>query len=249
MLVLWQFHSITDFELRPLNDTVFRFECYPKKQLYNYFVSFHNNVDMKDMLIWKDLLSFECTVEYYFRNSFNKKLTKRESDMIWRMLHGAIPTGRYLHGCRYATNPNCLFCGDIDDLTHIFVKCPRLSALFRLMQDIIRKLLPHIDKIPFYWYIIGIYNVNSKNIYFYETDLANWIIGIVKISIIHSRWNKIVASGTGDVLAIFKAKIRARLEIQYTYDKINQNTDMFDLMWNCKHVLCKIVNDRVVLQF
>ena len=48
------------------------------------------------------------------------------------------------------------YCGELDDLTHIFVTCSRLSALFQLTQSLIRKLTPTIDKIPVWWYIIGI---------------------------------------------------------------------------------------------
>ena len=69
--------------------------------------------------------------------------------------HGAIPTGRFLYGCIYSDSPNCNYCGELDDLTHIFVTHSRLSGLFQLTQSFIRKLTLTIDKIPVWWYIIG----------------------------------------------------------------------------------------------
>ena len=75
-------------------------------------------------------------------------LMKNECDLIWKVWHGAIPTGRFLYGCRYSDSPNCKYCGELDDLTHIFVTCIRFSGLFQLIQSLIRKLTPTIDKIP-----------------------------------------------------------------------------------------------------
>ena len=38
-------------------------------------------------------------------------LTKNESDLIWKIRHGAIPTGRFLYGCKYSDSPNYMFGG------------------------------------------------------------------------------------------------------------------------------------------
>ena len=79
-------------------------------------------------------------------------LTKNEGDLIWKIRHGAIPTGRFLYVCKYLDSPNCNYCGELDDLTHIFVTCSRLSGLFQLTQSLIRKLTPTIDTITVWWY-------------------------------------------------------------------------------------------------
>ena len=44
----------------------------------------------------------------------------------------------------------------MDNLTLMFITRSRLSGLFQLTQDLIRKLTPPIDKIPVWWYIIAI---------------------------------------------------------------------------------------------
>ena len=62
-------------------------------------------------------------------------LKKNECDLIWKIRHGAIPTGGSLYGCKYSDSPNCNYCDELDDLTHIFVTCSRLSGLFQLTQS------------------------------------------------------------------------------------------------------------------
>ena len=83
-------------------------------------------------------------------------LTKNECDLIWEIRHDAIPTGRFLYGSTFSDPPNLYYCGELDDLTHIFVTCSRLSELFQLTQSQILKLTPTIDTIPVCWYIIDI---------------------------------------------------------------------------------------------
>ena len=66
-------------------------------------------------------------------------LTKNECDMVYKIRHGAIPTGRFRYGCKYSDSHNCNYCGELDDLTPIFVTCSRLSGLLQLTQSLIRK--------------------------------------------------------------------------------------------------------------
>ena len=89
----------------------------------------------------------------FYDNIYDCMLRKNECDLIWKIRHVAIPTGRFLYGCRYS---DCNYCGEFDDLTHNFVTCSRLSGLFQLTQSLICKLTPTIYKIPVRWYIICI---------------------------------------------------------------------------------------------
>ena len=141
-------------------------------------------------------------------------LTKYDSDLIWKIRHGAIPTGRFLYVCKYSDSPNCNYCGELDDLTHIFVTC-RLSGLFQLTQSLISKLTPTIDKIHVWWYIIGIpasagLDVNVRR-------LCNWIFTQAKIAIVYSRFNKYKSSGTQRVVTLFKAKVISRVNVEYQF--------------------------------
>ena len=188
-----------------------------------------------------------CTTVEYFSNVFSNMLTKKESDLLWKILHGGFPTGSFLFSCKFANSPNCLFCGDLDELLHIFFKCPRLSALFVLMRDLIRKLLPHIDKIPFYWFIIGIPNVNKQSIDYYAKQLCNWLISIAKIAIVHSRWNKFNNTGIHNVLDLFKVKLLARLHVQFSYSTEFGDLDLFNTKWNHNNCLCTVTHGQLTL--
>ena len=97
-------------------------------------------------------------------------LTKIYCDLIWKIRHGAIPTGRFLYWCKYSDSPNCNSCGELDDLTHIFSTCRRLSGLFQLNRCIISKLTPTYDKIPVWWYIIGIPTSDGLVLNVYATE-------------------------------------------------------------------------------
>ena len=60
----------------------------------------------------------------------------------------------------------------MDDLTHIFVTCSRLSGLCQLTQSLICKLTPTIDNIPVWWYIIGIQASSGLDVN--DRGLDNW---------------------------------------------------------------------------
>ena len=98
--------------------------------------------DDHDPRVWCDILNFEVDRKVYFNNIYDCILKKNERDLIWKIRHGAIPTGRFLYGCKYSDSPNCNYCGELDDLTHIFVTCSRFLGLFQITQSLIHKLTP-----------------------------------------------------------------------------------------------------------
>ena len=55
-------------------------------------------------------------------------LTKNEYDLIWKIKHCAIPTGGFLYRCR--DSPNCNYCGELDDLTHILLHAVDFQGCF-----------------------------------------------------------------------------------------------------------------------
>ena len=76
--------------------------------------------DDHDPRVWCDILNFEVDRKVYFKNIYDCMLTKNECDLLWIIMHGTIPTGRFIYGCKYSDYPNCNYCGELDDLTHIF---------------------------------------------------------------------------------------------------------------------------------
>ena len=148
-------------------------------------------------------------------------LTKNECDFIWKIRHGAIPTGRFLYGCKYSDSPNCNYYNELDDLTHIFVTCSRLSVLFQLTQRLNRKLTPTMDTIPVWWTIIGI--PASAGLHVNVRRLCNWIVAQLKIAIVYSILNKYRSSGTQCVVTLFKGKVISRVNVEYQFARF-QNT-------------------------
>ena len=164
--------------------------------------------------------------------------------MIWKIRHGAIPTGRFLYGCKYSDSPNCNYCGELDDLTHIFVTCSKISGLFQLTQSLIRKLTPTMDTIPVWWYIIGTpdrvgLDVNVRR-------LCNWIFAQTKIAIVYSRFNKYRSSGTQCVVTLFKANVISRVNVEYQFSRFQNTVCIFVERWNTYNVLGKVENDNIV---
>ena len=75
-----------------------------------------------DLRVWCDILNFEVDRKVYFINIYNYMQTKNECYLIWKIRHGAIPTGRFMYGCRYSDSPNCNHCCELDDLPHILFR-------------------------------------------------------------------------------------------------------------------------------
>ena len=135
-----------------------------------------------------------------------------------------------MYGCKYSDSPNCNYCGELDDITHIFVTCSRLSVLFQLTQSLISKLTPTIDKIPVWRYIFGIpagagLGVNVRH-------LCTWIFAQTKISIVYSRFNKYRSSGIQCVVTLFKAKVISRVNVEYQFARFQNTICNFVERWN-----------------
>ena len=90
------------------------------KGLYIRAFDYWFSYDEHDPRVWCDILNFEVDRKVYFNYIHDCMLTKNEIDLIWKIRHGAIPTGRFLYGCRYADYPNCNYYGELYDLTHTF---------------------------------------------------------------------------------------------------------------------------------
>ena len=164
--------------------------------------------------------------------------------MIWKIRHGAIATGIMIYGCKYSDSPNCNYCGELDDFTHICVTCSRLSGLFQLTQSLIRKLTSTMDTIPVWWYINGIpasggLDVNVRR-------LCNLIFAQAKVSLVYCRFNKYRSCGTQCVVTLFKAKVISRVNVEYQLASFQNTVCNFVERWNTYNALGKVENDNIV---
>ena len=135
----------------------FVLRCYDKKVMYNILIMKHCYNLIMYRTVWCDLLSFDMGESQYFANIYVDPLIKTDSDMIWRFLHGAISTSRYLFQCKFKQSPYCLYCDNVtEDLMHMFIECRRLIELFALLDVLAREILCHIKTSPFHWFITGV---------------------------------------------------------------------------------------------
>ena len=114
----------------------------------------------------------------------------------------------------------------MDDLINIFVS-----------KSLIVKLPPTIDKIPVWWYIIGIPTCSGLAVN--VGCLGNWIFVQTKVSIVYSSW-------THCVVALFKAKVISTVNEEYQFARFQNTLCNFVEKRNAYNVLCKWENDNIV---
>ena len=61
----------------------------PKKGLYMLAFDYWFSYDDHDPRVWCDILNCEVDRKVYFNNIYDSMLTKNESDLIWKIRHGA----------------------------------------------------------------------------------------------------------------------------------------------------------------
>ena len=91
----------------------------PKKGLYMLAFDYWFSYDDHDLRVWCNILNFEVDRKVYFNNIYDCMLTKNESDLIWKIRHGAIPTGILLYGCKYSDDHTCNYCGELDNFCYM----------------------------------------------------------------------------------------------------------------------------------
>ena len=157
-------------------------------------------------------------------------LTKNESDLIWKIRHGAIPIGRFLYGCKYSDSPKCNYCSELDDLTHNFVTCSILSGLFQLNKSLIRKLTPQLIA-----FLFGGVLFVSQLVLVLVLMLDAWANGFLRRKMQlynYSIFNIYRSSGTHCVVTLFKAKLISRVNVEYQFASLQNTVCNLVEKWN-----------------
>ncbi|MGH0168929.1 UNVERIFIED_CONTAM: hypothetical protein FKN15_063720 [Acipenser sinensis] len=76
-------------------------------------------------------LGNEGTPEW--RVLYKPPLDKRAGDLQWRLLHGILATGRFLHRINHDISSIYDFCQQEDTIFHMYSECRRLEPLFSLL--------------------------------------------------------------------------------------------------------------------
>ena len=64
-----------------------------------------------------------------FSKIYCKPVAKQDGDIQWRILHDALASCRRLRRMGYRETNSCPFCGESEDIAHVFVHCARLKML------------------------------------------------------------------------------------------------------------------------
>ncbi|KAJ3586493.1 hypothetical protein NHX12_012891, partial [Muraenolepis orangiensis] len=112
------------------------FQACGKKETYNLCVKVLNLRSLAGVREsrWAEFLGPDSSPKGSWRCLYKLPVEKRTADLQWRIVHGAIATNRYRAHLDPELGEGCILCSEVETLEHLFVQCPRLSALFVLLK-------------------------------------------------------------------------------------------------------------------
>ncbi len=125
---------------------------------------------------WPVLLSPDLLVSDRWRTLYKPPVEKRTADLQWMIIHGAIATDGYVAHLNPAVEGKFRFCGEQEDIEHLFLRCSRLQGLFCFLGVLFRHFDEEFsDKV----FIGGMKLISIMKLCFSEeenvsTKLFNW---------------------------------------------------------------------------
>jgi len=221
------------------------FESTSKKAIYYITVKVLHQESLRRVKAsgWPGLLTKEFLVRDRWRALYKPPVEKRTADLQWRIIHRAIATDRHVAHLNPAVGGECRFCGEQEDLEHLFLKCERLQSLFNLLKEWFRKFDQDFsDKV----FIGGLkYSFLMRK----KVCLLNYIIGTAKLAVWKTRKNKGLQLASTDPEVMFRKLVEGRLKVEYAYYDIVNDVRSFIEIWCINDVLCTIYDDVMVLNF
>ncbi|KAJ3586646.1 hypothetical protein NHX12_013042 [Muraenolepis orangiensis] len=126
-----------------------------------------------------DFLGPDYSRKGSWRYLYKLPMEKRKVDLQWRIVHGAIATNRYRAHLDPELGEGCIFCSEVETLEHLFVQCPRLSALFVLLKSWFQGLGEEFYFVLFIYSFGPKYSVKKKGVH----TLLNFLSGAAKMAI------------------------------------------------------------------
>lgn len=221
------------------------FESASKKAIYHSTVKVLHQDSLKGQKAsrWPGLLKPDFLVRDRWRALYKPPIEKRTADLQWRLIHGAIATDRHVAHLNPAVSEQCRFCGMVEDLEHLFLRCNRLKGLFNLLDRWFRAFDEKFLEEVFIGGVMYRFSIKRK------ACLLNYLIGTAKLAIWKTRKNKGLNLLTIDAELMFKNLVAGRLKIEFLYYNLIKNEGCFDDIWCLKNVLCEILEGQLVLNF
>ena len=102
----------------------------------------------------------------------------------YRLFHYSTKSNNYMYKCSKNINPNCEHCGLSEDNLHLFIKCTRISKVWKHYQPLLTKLLRKSHTPLQYTLTISIISTHKHTI-----KLTLTIIQLILFEICQSRNN------------------------------------------------------------
>ena len=208
--------------------SLFPLAFYKKRGFYSWFVrtSIPENVSFSIKWGVGDINTSSDLIDYnFFVNTYARPNIKKHSDIQWRFLLQAFFPAHKLHSLGFSDSPLCLFCGELENYIHVFMDCPRLYSLFRILQLHIKKILK--IEVPATWWIYGPPYVKTAK----KPKIINWLQITAKTAIWTTRAKKMQQTSPTDAYGVYKGLLLNRLITEYHSSKIHNKTSTFKRYW------------------
>ncbi len=87
---------------------------------------------------WPGLLRPDFLVSDRWRTLYKPPVEKQTADLQWMIIQGAIATDGHVAHLNPAVEGKCQFCGEQEDIEHLFLRCSRLQGLFCFLKALFR---------------------------------------------------------------------------------------------------------------
>lgn len=217
-----------------------------KKELYKmsllkcYSMISHNTKSN----IWRDLLSLNIDFTDNCLCFYEYPCTYYEGDLSWKVFHGALNTGVFLYKAGYCINDKCVYCGDREDLAHLFITCSRLQPLLCAVRRAVL-FLTLADEFKPENYVKGFPcpHCSSKSARKIKHRICNWIMANAKMATYVTRQRLMDGNGQTDALRECISRMRARVTIEFKYHQQNGSLENFKNFWAIDHFVCSTEDD------
>ncbi|KAK2883356.1 hypothetical protein Q8A73_022289 [Channa argus] len=186
---------------------------------------------------WTGFLGQDDSPKGSWRCLYKLPIEKRTADLQWRIVHGAIATNRYRARLDPSLGDQCVFFSQTETLEHLFIECPRLSAMF----DLLRMWFQGFGEVfSFSLFIFGPkYCVKKRAVHI----LMNWLSGSAKLAIWLTRRNQTQDTGSVQLVPVLKGLLKARLRVEFVYHRMIDDMLTFGHRWAVGNVLCTVVEE------
>ncbi|KAK7878010.1 hypothetical protein WMY93_031356, partial [Mugilogobius chulae] len=126
----------------------------------------------------------------------------------------AVATNRHVAHFDPRSDSHCPYCPEEETLEHLWLSCPRLAPLFRLLRGWVRRLGLDFTAERF---IFGPKNCASQR---RAVTLTNFLYGQAKAQHLVNPENQMRGSGSTDCGLMLKRLVAARLKVEFSYSTL-----------------------------